>query len=149
MRSHALTSSSVIQSEYSYYGIKYDLNTYIPIQKGMKILPYKSWIGDIIILPFIFEDDIYLAESEHRSVEFYLGDDFEAPRIFNFHPIHLYLNTDKMETYENARPFFKDISRLELARNKINYGIRNFFIDLIQMAQKDNWDVKKIIDGDW
>ena len=149
VRSHALTTSSIISKRYKDYGIVYDLNTYIPVQSGMRIFSYKSPVGDAEVLPFIFEDDLYLAEAEHRGVEFYLGDDFEAPRIFNFHPIHLYLNTDKMETYEKARPFFRDINQLKLMRNTENYGIRNFFIDLIEVARKDKWIVKKIIDGDW
>lgn len=149
VRSHGLTSGNIIASKYSNYGIKYDLNTYIPAQRGMKIFPYKSPEGKVMVLPFIFEDDVYLAEPDCKAVDFFLGDEFEAPRIFNFHPIHLYLNTDKMETYENARPFFKDIKRLELMKNTENYGIRNFFIDLIEMANKDNWNLKKISDGDW
>lgn len=149
VRSHALTTSSIISKRYKNYGIEYDLNMYIPIQSGMRIFPYKSPVGDTVVLPFIFEDDLYLAESEHRGIRFYLGDDFEAPRIFNFHPIHLYLNTDQMETYEAARPFFKDIDQLKRMRNTENYGIRNFFIDLIEAAKKDNWDIRKIIDGDW
>lgn len=149
VRSHALTTSSIIESTYSNYGIEYDLNTYIPVQEGMKIFPYRVLTNGAMVLPFIFEDDVYLAESKRRTVDFYLGDDFEAPRIFNFHPIHLYLNTDKIETYENARPFFKDIKQLEKMRNTENYGIRDFFTDLIEMAKKDEWNMKKITDGDW
>lgn len=149
VRSHALTNSSIISKKYGDYGIKYDLNTYIPVQKGMRIFPYKSPVCDVVVLPFIFEDDIYLAEHERREVSYYLGDDFEAPRIFNFHPIHLYLNTDQLKTYEAARPFFKDVNQLKLMRNRGNYGVRNFFIELIETAKKDNWEIKKIIDGDW
>ncbi|MCR5686985.1 MAG: hypothetical protein K6G58_03085 [Lachnospiraceae bacterium] len=148
LRSHALTAGSVIARHYAEVGIKYELNTYIPPRQGSAIFPYEAPIGSHLVLPFIFEDDLYLLKRS-GDPDFWLGDDFTAPRIFNFHPIHLYLNTDSMETYERARPYFKDINELRKMRNSTEYGMRDLFIELSQKAKGLGYESRKIKDGDW
>lgn len=149
LRSHALTNSSIIQHEYSAFGIKCDLNTLIPAVEGMALYPFDSVISEFKILPFIYEDDIYLNLKKKHPADFFLSDKFIAPRIFNFHPIHLYLNTDQAETYERARPYFKDAEKLTAMKNTKKYGTRDFFIDLITCAQNEGWQFQKIKDGAW
>lgn len=149
LRSHTLTNSSILQREYHAIGIKYDLNTLIPVEEGMVLYPFNSLIADFRILPFIYEDDVYMSLGKKNSVDFFLSNKFVAPRIFNFHPIHLYLNTDLSETYERARPYFKDAQKLSAMKNTKNYGIRDFFIDLIICARNNGWQFQKIMDGDW
>lgn len=150
VRSHALTSSSIIVSQYKNFGIRYDLNTIIPAYKGLHIKPYKAPAEpSVLVLPFIFEDDVYLAQQEHQNMEFFLSDEFVAPRIFNFHPIHLFLNTDRISTYENARPYFGDYNRLKERINKDNFGIRDFFLELVSTAKIHGWNFKKICEGEW
>lgn len=134
MRSHALSSSSIIVSKYSGFGIQYDLNTLIPAYAGLCIKPYKAPANaNVVVLPFIFEDDIYLSQDVRQAPRFFLSDEFEAPRIFNFHPIHLFLNTDQLSTYENARPYFSDYEMLETCINRQNYGIKDFFLELVSI----------------
>lgn len=150
LRSHALSSSSVIVSKYEEFGIQYDLNTFIPAYAGLNIRPYKAPANaNVFVLPFIFEDDVYLAQTEQNSPEFFLSDKFTAPRIFNFHPIHLFLNTDQIATYEHARPYYKDYKMLRTFVNEKNYGIRDFFLELVSAAKFDGWNFKKISEGDW
>jgi len=144
-----LTNSSIIQREYNTLDIKYDLNTLIPAVEGMILYPFDSVIADFKILPFIYEDDVYLNLKKKQTADFFLSDKFIAPRIFNFHPIHLYLNTDQKETYENARPYFKDAKKLSTMKNTKKYGIRNFFVDLIACAQNHGWQFQRIKDGEW
>lgn len=149
VRSHALTSSSIIGIYYEQFGLKYELNNYIPIEKGNVIYPYHAPIGNYKVIPFIFEDDCYLNLDNKKDVDFYLGNNFVAPRIFNFHPIHLYLNTDCIDTYENARAYFKDADKLSKMRNTTHYGIRDFFVELVTKAKESKWDSKLIKDGEW
>ena len=52
-------------------------------------------------------------------------------KVFNFHPIHLFLNTNSLDLYEKARPFFKDYKKLKSIRSN-DFGIRDFFIELIE-----------------
>ncbi len=148
LRSHALTAGSVIAREYENFGIKYELNTFIPVKEGSVIFPYQAPIGKHMVLPFIFEDDLYLIR-KNGTVDFLLGDAFTAPRIFNFHPIHLFLNTDTTETYERARPYFKDDENLIKMRNEKSYGMRDMFIELAETSRKMGYVSRKIKDGDW
>lgn len=150
IRSHALTSSSIIVSRYKDFGIRYDLNTLIPAYKGLCIKPYTAPADEsVLVLPFIFEDDIYLSQEEQQAPAFFLSDEFEAPRIFNFHPIHLFLNTDQISTYEHARPYFGDSIMLKTCINKEHFGIRDFLLKLVFVARKDGWSFKKICEGEW
>ena len=149
LRSHALTNSSIMLLQYGEIGIKYDLNTFIPALENMVIYPYASVLSDFMILPFIYEDDVYLNMENKKTVDFFLSDLFVAPRIFNFHPIHLFLNTDRAETYEAARPFFKNSNELLKRRNTSNYGIRDFFLELVTCARENGYEFMKIKDGDW
>ena len=150
LRSHALTNSSIITAKYADFGIKYDLNTLIPAYNGLRIRPYRAPVnGNVLSLPFIFEDDIYLGQSDKRKAEYYLSDEFDAPRIFNFHPIHLFLNTDTLATYEKARPYFGDYNRLKQYVNTERYGIRDFFCDLVGCAKEAGYSFQTIREGRW
>lgn len=150
IRSHALSSSSIIVSRYKDFGIRYDLNTLIPAFKGLHIKPYKAPAdANVLVLPFIFEDDAYLLQEKQQTPDFFLSDEFEAPRIFNFHPIHLFLNTDQISTYEDARPYFGDFIMLKTCVNKDNFGIRDFFLKLVSAARANGWNFKRICEGEW
>lgn len=149
-RSHSLTTSSIIVKNYKKYGIKYELNTLIPAYKGMRIRPFPAPVDeDVKILPFIYEDDVYLNQKNKLQVKEFLSNEIEAPRIFNFHPIHLFLNSDCQETYEKARPYFKDYKSLRQYINQINYGIKDFFNELIDVARNAGWEFKTISGGCW
>lgn len=148
-RSHALTYSSVIGRMYEKYGIRYDLNNYIPVDDGWTIYPYTAPLGNFTVIPFIFEDDLYLFQNKRKSIDYYLGDAFDAPRVFNFHPIHLFLNTDKIETYVRARPYFRNDSALCKMKNTTFYGVRDMFLEMVDMVKKDGWKSEFVKDGKW
>lgn len=149
LRSHSLVQSSGLQMLFSRVGIEYEMNSYIPMNEGLCIAPFKSIDEGHMILPFIFEDDIYLNMSEKRDVKWYLSDRFVAPRIFNFHPIHLFLNSDSFTSYEHAKPHLSNYLKLKNYVNTKKYGIRDFFIDLVIYAKKENWEFNRIDEGEW
>ena len=61
-------------------------------------------------------------------------------RVLNFHPIHLYLNPEQVETYERARPYTRDASRLKECRTPDADGTRSFFADVIRVARTSSLD---------
>lgn len=148
VRSHSLTSGSKISSIYARYGLKYDLNMFYPIFEGDKIRCFRDVWGGVKI-PFLFEDDIYLMSPEKRTIEYYLNNTFTAPRVFNFHPIHIFLNSDSMECYENARKYFQDYQKLKCFRNTVTSGIRDYFVTLITIGKEKGYEFLKIKDGNW
>lgn len=86
---------------------------------------------------------------EQRNIDYYLGEDFEAPRVFNFHPIHVFLNSDNLDRYEEARSYLKDYEKLKLCCNKDKFGIRDFLIELVSKGKEKEYTFSKIKDGNW
>lgn len=71
-----------------------------------------------------------------KNADYYLSDEFDAPRILNFHPVHLFLNTDYIATYEKAKPYYRNDARLMEFCNQREYGVRDFFQDLVATAKR-------------
>ena len=52
----------------------------------------------------------------------------------NFHPIHVFLNTEDLSRYERTRPLHNDPLHLEEARHT-GVGVRTLLVDLIAEHQ--------------
>ena len=134
-RSHSLTTSSGLIAYAAQKGLRFDLNNYVQITGGgYSITPYKR--NDILIVPFIFEDDLWLEDTGRKSISYYLSDEFNLLRIFNFHPIQLYLNCENIERYNSAKQYNWDLGKLEAYRNRDGYGMQNVFLELIRKIKE-------------
>lgn len=138
VRSHSLVSSNILSKTFADMGFKYESNTFIMPNKSMTIFPYIDTFG-VTQIPIIFEDDLFLANRMKTSPDWYL-DDLNMELVFNFHPIHLFLNTDNMQRYEQAKIYNYDNTKLEDFINKDSYGIFNFFEDLIIRAKEKEYE---------
>lgn len=143
-RSHSLTVSSPIINKCLDEGIKYDLNMYVRPGTGMKLSPYKRY--NMLMIPFIFEDDLWLLDTDKMTIDYYLSDDFDIPRVFNFHPIQLYLNCEKYERYEKAKVHNHEQKALEKYRNAAEYGIENLFMELVHKGKENGYSFGLIND---
>lgn len=147
VRSHSLVKSTALTYEFAKAGMKYELNYYIPPQNGLRVMPWE--FQNILQVPFMFEDDLYLMERKKRCIDFYLSDYYDMVKVFNFHPIHLYLNSENLERYQNAKVFYHDFEKLKAFRNTESEGIENFFRQLIMRGRENNFQFKKISDISW
>lgn len=127
VRSHSMTQNSNILEAFSSFELKYDCNTFVPRASNIVLKPYFHWDNKLIKVPYFWEDDISCITNG-----FDLENDIlhKGLKVFDFHPIHLYLNTEDILRYENT----KEVSSSELInyRNKNNYGVFNYFNDLIK-----------------
>jgi hypothetical protein len=131
VRSHSTTVSSKLLDLFKEFGIDYDCNYVIPYQVGQKIVPWRLW-NDLIRVPYFYADDLSLA---------YRLADEDMPKIcqtaglkvFDFHPIHIYLNTDLSSTYESTRGIHRN-ENLLLKQRVPHRGTRNKFIELLQFV---------------
>jgi hypothetical protein len=57
-------------------------------------------------------------------------------KIFNFHPVHLYLNTNRFEDYLNIKPHLADENVLHAARWD-GRGCRTLFMELLDAYHND------------
>lgn len=146
-RSHSLVTSSPLVQLMEHYGIKNELNQFIPFSSGIKVYPYHHFVGSMNRIPFCFEDDVQciMAKQDRMSwnmqgiVENFLG-------VWNFHPIHLFLNTEALSRYEKTRKYHRDTDRLCQYRFKGDEYTGSFKVlqNIIAIAKRNGIQLKRI-----
>lgn len=141
-RSHSLLSSSPVTKALYDCGIRYELNCYIEPHKGICVYP---WIlQGVLQIPFFYEDDISLMSKTDHAPAFYLDHGIKMYRVFNFHPIHLFLNSESLERYERIRENYHNFTVLKKNVNHSSYGILDFFKELVETAKAQGYQFGKI-----
>lgn len=134
VRSHSITSSTPLLEIFKDNGIKYESNQFIPYSK--KIRPYKCW-NDITITPYNFEDDVHYLYGKSFDISLY--EEFKSSEflIMDFHPIHIYLNTDTQERYQKARDFLHT-NQLSNFKNTQVFGVRDLLLRTFEEIKSSN-----------
>lgn len=134
VRSHSITTSGLLLEIFKEKGIQYESNQFVPYSK--KIEPYKCW-NDITIIPYNFEDDVHY--TYEKSFEISLLDEFRSSEylIMDFHPIHIFLNTESYKTYQRARDFLKTDKISNFKNTEVN-GARDLLIRTFEEIKKAN-----------
>lgn len=121
VRSHSMTQSSVLLQLFKDKGLVYDCNHFIPEQAEIDLKPWYLWNG-LIKVPYFWEDDISFMYKTGASIaDFVIGNRI---MVFDFHPIHVYLNNNSIELYNSL------ISKQQSPKEMIRYrrsgdGARN------------------------
>lgn len=129
-RSHALFDTYRLQPIYERLGIRYQSNVVVHRQPHLR--PYRI-SRSVVELPIFWMDNIHMM-MEGESASFDIRDlKLEEPglKVFCFHPIHVFLNTGSMSTYNSAKEFYSDPTMLLKYRNSSNGGVRSLFSDLL------------------
>ena len=129
VRSHSTTQSSPILDLFCKYNLSIESNVFLPVNSNIVSVPFYHFDGTLRV-PYIWSDDIHLL---YKWDHYQIMDEilnYKGARVIDCHPIHIFLNTDKPERYNDARPFLKDYASLRKMVNHSNYGIRNFLEDL-------------------
>lgn len=148
VRSHSLVKSNVISKLYADKGFTHESNIFIEpfYVSGCRAGGFRDCFN-LIQVPISFEDDLYLNSCNKKEADWYLNMD-NAALIFNFHPIHLFLNTDYMCRYEKAKPYYHNFNLLKSYINESGDGIFTFYDNLIKKAKIKGWKfdvIKNII----
>ena len=130
VRSHAMTQSSNLMALFGSKGLTHDSNHFIPEQSGIALKPWRHWSG-IVKVPYFWEDDVRCLSPRNTPIAELVAR--PGLKVFDFHPIHLFLNTETMDRYEAARPDFGD-PRALLARRHAGAGTRNLLAELMAFA---------------
>lgn len=98
-------------------------------------LALKRWDGDIPDAPIHWGDNTLLRLGQRPSLS---GLDPQRPglAVFNFHPVHIFLNTCDQEQYERARPAYHDPERLRSLRNATRFGVRDALLELLEQLEQ-------------
>lgn len=128
MRSHSLTYGDVIARYAIKHGITHVSNYMIPFQSGISLNCWNDWYG-LTHVPYLFQDSVlFYLNSTLGVTDLILN--YQGLRVFNFHPIHVYLNTESIGRYEQTRHLHRNPKEL-IKYRYTGYGTRSRLIDLL------------------
>jgi peptidoglycan/xylan/chitin deacetylase (PgdA/CDA1 family) len=99
VRSHALVDGSDLLALFARRGLTHESNLLLPFAPGQELRPFKSHNG-MIRVPYGWEDDVHcLHVVAGQAADWRPDRVLAAPglKVVNFHPGHLYLNTENMD----------------------------------------------------
>ena len=143
VRSHALAQSTRMLIYYESCGLKIDANLYIPLSSGIICKPFAMW-NNILRVPHFWEDDLELMANDIDNYDISSFIDYEGIKVFDFHPLHVYMNNESIRRYERARPHFHNIKELSKLRNNGSDGILCILNNLIREAKKKNYTFRTL-----
>ena len=133
VRAHGLKSSSALLKMYLDEGLEYNCDPFVPDQEILR--PFIR-LNRLVCLPFCWEDDAHFGSGLPFEIGC-LGLDRRGLLIYNFHPVHIYLNTDSDVTYRSAKPDYHDPESLLNKRVK-RKGTRTLFLDLLDWLSRNS-----------
>ncbi len=130
-RGHGSYFSYYIAGLYRENGLLYDCSYYFP---AGPVRPYKMFHG-IMEIPYFFIDDLFFKEDGLSEPD--LSDDPNGVKVFVFHPIHLFLNTETPQRYIKAKEFYHQPDKLLEFRNE-GSGAQSFLRKLLRYSVDNN-----------
>ncbi len=149
MRTHGLyQSSSFLKKAAKEYGITTDVSLFLPHAAYLSPHQFK-WAGTKLWrVPVFWEDDFEM--DEEKPIWRFSSEILNIPgiKIFAFHPIHIILNTNSFEKYQQLkqkRPLQKWDQRFVEEHNNRNKGPRNLFLDLVDHLTNNGKRIQDLI----
>lgn len=130
-RCHSLTYNTRFLDILSQFQISHEASVFIPSVSGFKLAPYKQWNG-VISVPHFWEDDLSFFYEKNINLPIANPSKFKGLRIYDFHPIHLFINTKSINHYNDAKKYMNDFKRLKKYINKSNEGVKDRLMRLIK-----------------
>jgi len=139
-RSHSLFQSNNLFLKFEKIGIENDVSLFIP--GIIDSQPYYLKFANLYRFPFTWEDDIALLENDDLDINKY---NLQGLKIFNFHPIHIYLNSISLDLYQKLKT---DVGITNLTEENIKEyvntgkGVKTFFLRLLDLINnKKNYTI--------
>jgi hypothetical protein len=133
VRSHSLTQNGPIMDEFIRRGLIYDVNLLLMYMSEIELKPIPYYSEGFTRLPYFWEDDTYILYNQKVEVPKLVSR--PGLKIFDFHPIHVFLNTSDLSQYDNVRPYLHQTSKLIEHRNKKYFGTCDFLNELIHLCK--------------
>ena len=137
IRSHCLFFTERLRPYYEKYGLIYDSNAMQYLQDGISC----SKIGRTTLsIPIYFMDRFHLEMADGKVDRFatdWIDWHGSGLKVFDFHPIHVFLNTTSVAHYEEAKADYHSPEKLErwVASGE---GIRTMLVDILEsIVEKD------------
>ena len=130
VRSHSVVQSSRLSHLFYRLGLRFESNDYLPSRAFESIHPFISEIG-ITKIPYFFSDELTCLADYTNLPELCLRGGL---KVFDFHPIHVFLNTESLDRYEFTRPFHRKPKELIKYRYD-GFGTRSRLIELLEFLK--------------
>ena len=134
VRSHSITQSGYLMGLFESKGLTHECNSFIPWQTGVALKP---WVlpGGGVRVPYFWEDDVACLYHDADVGRMGALAVKSGLRVFDFHPIHVFLNTENLERYENTRKLHHNPRELIKYRYD-GYGTRNRLLELLEKIKQ-------------
>ena len=133
LRSHGLVTAARWLWKYQSAGIE---NLSMSTRFNAKNQPYEE-INGLVECPIYFSENSQLVIQQEGGIE--LADTEQLGqvakdelRVFDFHPIHIFLNTEDYARYENSRAYQSDWKALQSHRNERINGTENWLRSILE-----------------
>ena len=130
IRSHSMTQNSRLSQLFVDKGLTHDCNHLIPEQSGIPLKPWLLWNG-LTKMPHFWEDDAVCIYEVNTPIRELLSRD--GLKVFDFHPIHVFLNTEILDRYERTRPYHRNPDEL-IRHRHTGLGTRSALNHLLGLA---------------
>lgn len=146
VRTHKLFQSTPILSKFQNYGIKNDVS--LLLYKTPNLQPHYLNYFKLFRLPFFWEDDLEMNEDVLWNDKKIFS--VKGMKIFNFHPIHICLNSENIQAYEKLKAKKKIIKiKHDDLKDLINKkeGVRTLFNNIIlHLKNKKTHTISEIVE---
>ena len=130
VRSHSMTQNSRLLDIFSEFDLKYDCNHFIPYNSGIVLRPWRHWNNKLLKVPYFWEDDVHCLYKDKWDRAKIIN--VNGLKVFDFHPIHIYLNTFDLENYKKSKAYMNDSTSLKKYVSEKSLGSRMILEDLIK-----------------
>jgi putative ubiquitin-RnfH superfamily antitoxin RatB of RatAB toxin-antitoxin module len=130
VRSHSLVQGSRILDAYRQSGLTHDATHFVEPSAAESPRPWRHWNG-LVRVPLTWEDDVACIQTPGKPrTDTSPARGAAGIRQLNFHPVHVFLNTEELGRYERTRPLHCDPKRLEKERHS-GVGVRTLLNQII------------------
>jgi len=155
IRTHALFQSTLLLKNFvKDYGIKIDVSLFLPETSNLQ--PHTIHFDhnkELIRVPFFWEDDIEMNNPSKSWKIKHPKYHVAGLKIFNLHPIHIFLNSSNPKGYQNLKlqkPIYSlQENEVRSQINKDKPGVKDLFnelCDFISTEQKYSYTISEIVE---
>ena len=130
VRSHSLVQSSKILDAFSDCGLTHDCNLFFPLE--FRPRAFMHWSGNLVRVPYIFEDDVECLGGWRNKETFEELENLDCIKVLNWHPIHLFLNTEHLDRYVGSGEVHRVHDSLKNHVNRTSFGARDFLLHILK-----------------
>jgi hypothetical protein len=142
VRCHSMTQSSPLLDLFKNKGLLYDSNHFLPYNRNL--YAYPIWNG-LLKIPYNWEDDVhYMYGKRFDDCELVLSN--STLNVLDFHPIHVFLNTDCVETYQKAKIHYQNPEELIKFKNTTNLGVRDMLVRILEKTREDELENQTLLE---